>query len=345
MIIKDWQSNTDYDNKKDERNGLKDIYHYQIHPEMLPYVGKKYINAKILLVGESHYLCTKINECPEYKCYKDYAEQEWYNKEVPNDFPNKHYFNTRHVVHNFLVERRSRAHSMFRNPAKGIIDALDLKNVTDSEAFSACAFMNYFQRPAMCYGKSIEHTEDDRKNSYEVFKNCKEILKPDITIFLSKKAYSIYTESAGGKADDVYCVMHPTCSHWNRMNGRDRFISIIRDSTQKNVLKIDSSVFDKSQKISYDKIFPNKYTTVRRKRFDVNNTLVQVRGAHNSINEIVIYFISNDVRYGIGFVVRYGYIWIWDYDNKRYVNEEELNENQIIKDNYNDFKKWIEELQ
>lgn len=337
MIIKDWQSKEKYDNKLIEK-----IYHYQIHPEMLPYVGELYDDVKILLVGESHYLCTEFSKYSDDNIFKKYVKERWYGEPVPKGFPNEHYFNTRRVVHNFLVERRSRAHSIFRNPAKGIIEALDLKDVTDSEAFSACAFMNYFQRPALISGESIEDNPKDRKESYKVFKHCQEILKPDITIFLSKKAFAAYDESAGDKADNVYCVMHPTCSHWNRMNGRERFVSIIQKHV--STKSIDHSVFEQSQKIRYEDIkFSEKFTNVvRRKKFDADNICVQVRGAHKSINEIVIYFTDgNDKKYGIGFVVRYGYIWIWDYDNKRYVSEEELNENQTIKDNYDCFKSWI----
>ena len=50
MEIKNWQSVTDYDAE------LKGIEHYKIHSEMLPYVGKNYKKAKILLVGEDHAL-------------------------------------------------------------------------------------------------------------------------------------------------------------------------------------------------------------------------------------------------------------------------------------------------
>ena len=339
MIIKDWQSAADHEMELK----LMGINHYKIHPEMLPYVGKHYRNVKILLIGESHYLCEGIDNRPDDKYY---MTNKWYEESVPENFTGKHYFNTRHIVHNFLVERRSRAHSIFRNPAKGIIEALDLKDVTDSEAFSACAFMNYFQRPALISGETINYDDIsvDKEYSYNVLKSCKEILKPYVTIFLSKKAFEAYSEFAGDKTVDIYCVMHPTCSHWNGINGKEKFISIIKELN--STAKIDCSLFEQNQRIKYENItFPKEYTKVRKKRFNNSNIFVQLRGSHDNISEIVIYFTSNGVRYGVGFVVRYGYIWIWDYNNKRYVTEDALNGNQTIKDKYNYFKKWIEELQ
>ena len=45
-----WNSLKDYDNE------LSRVLHYAFHPEMIPFVGKHYPDARILLVGESHYL-------------------------------------------------------------------------------------------------------------------------------------------------------------------------------------------------------------------------------------------------------------------------------------------------
>ena len=48
--INNWKSIKDYDDE------LKKIEHYKKHNEMLPYIGKHYKQARILLVGESHYV-------------------------------------------------------------------------------------------------------------------------------------------------------------------------------------------------------------------------------------------------------------------------------------------------
>ena len=53
IFEKEWYSLTDYDSE------LKKIRHYQLHPEMLPYIGRHYPQTRILILGESHYLSEK----------------------------------------------------------------------------------------------------------------------------------------------------------------------------------------------------------------------------------------------------------------------------------------------
>lgn len=84
-----------------------------------------------------------------------------------------------------------------------MIDSWYPKNVNESEAFTAFAFYNYFQRPASNSGSLIELTDEDEMQAYAVYQRVVESLKPNRFIFLSKKAYNSYKKNA----DHVGCEL------------------------------------------------------------------------------------------------------------------------------------------
>ena len=208
IFDKEWDSLTEYD------DDFIKIKHFQLHPEMLPFVGRNYQQIRVLLLGESHYLSN--DETDEVKMLKD-----WYDRpttDYPFDYPRN--FFTRGVIRNYLIGSRTRSYTMFSRPANLLIDSWNLKNVNDSEAFTAFSFFNYFQRPASNSGSTIELTDEDEMQAYAIYRRVLEILKPERVIFLSKKAYNSYEKKADSSEFDLTdFVYHPTCSHWYKEDG------------------------------------------------------------------------------------------------------------------------------
>ena len=243
---------------------LLKIPHYQYHPEMLPFVGKNYCNKKkrVLLVGESHYL-THTNE---RDISADYVALNWYetplffndtNNVFCKDFRN---YTTRGVLRSFVEsEKDGSGWIMFSNPIRAYYneDYINHHHIHDF------AFVNFYQRPAFEFGKSINTTTEERKLNLEEQDHrvaCEtlnaviDVILPDIVIFLSRKAYGnfickktvdIYRGphptycwwklKTKNKTVDIYRVPHPTCCWWNRKTknntkGKDTFKQILIDA-------------------------------------------------------------------------------------------------------------------
>lgn len=321
---KQWESITDYD------YALAAIPHYSYHPEMMPFVGRHYPKTRILLVGESHYLDEKDRD-------RISDITKWYSTRTGDyEFCYPGFFNTRSVVHSFLICRRSKAHSIFRNPANALIHAWALNDVSDSEAFCAFAFMNYYQRPACVYGKSIVDEEADNKSAYENLKNVISALKPHITIFLSKKAYLAYSGQRDATKDpDAAYVNHPTCSGWHNENGEKKLIGLFhRDLPKFNAFSQRGHLSENEANAILHCQFQNKdeYRKIERhgRRFGGDGkTTIQYysyggANGENEVSEIVWRMTENETNLGIGYVVDRRFLWVWDYSKKKYLNYEDL---------------------
>ena len=332
--IKKWESSKKYDNE------LLKIEHYEIHPEMLPFVGSHYDNARVLLVGESHYCSRNITEED-----KEYVENHWYDKKAPDSFHDNLNFDTRFVLHNFLSLKRSRAHSMFRNPAKAIIEALELENVSDSEAFNICAFMNYFQKPAIEEGASINFTDEDEQIAYNVLTDVRNVLEPKVIIFLSDKALKSFSKiEEREKVFGEYLtdgVSHPTCPHWYKENGKGKFTKLIKE-------RVDCSVVPSYNtyklKAITDKM-PSSFKYIERgNRFFNESITLRTYGKKDCVKEIVVHTKRNSRKTGVGYVAKHQFIWIWDYDEKKYIDEEEIDNYPGLREMYDEFIKYIKAL-
>lgn len=210
---------------------LSNIKHFKLHPELLPFIGSNYNVFKILIMGESHYIG---------KHYKDscFSLDSWYCKETcsyawekDND---SEWFNTRGVLNSFLSGYKARAYSMFRKPSEVLKESIEKKcriSVTDEDAFESFAFFNFFQRPEIHMGKSISDTSDDQQKAVEIFNDIIRVIQPNKIIFLSKKAYEVFTgsESSLLVEDKIEYVMHPTCRHWSEDSGEKKFRGIVDD--------------------------------------------------------------------------------------------------------------------
>ncbi len=318
-----WNSLKDYDNE------LSRVPHYAFHPEMIPFVGKHYPDARILLVGESHYL-----DLSDQERILDVAK--WYTTPYKEyDFCYPENFNTREVIHNFLVGKRSKAHSMFRNPANALIAALDLYDVNDSEAFCAFAFMNYYQRPAIVYGESIENEETDDEIAHRNLCEVQAILNPVVTVFLSKKAFDSFIRHGGAENKKVEYVNHPTSSKWYNDNGKNKLIRILRESL--NDLPKDK-VFTVNQHLTIDEAMrilrfqlrdEDKFRVIekngRRFRYAGKITIQFYTDEKNEVNEIVWRLIDGDAKLGVGYVVKRRTLWLWRYSTPQgYLDQRDL---------------------
>ncbi|MBN2852818.1 MAG: hypothetical protein JXQ23_08805 [Clostridia bacterium] len=195
---------------------LKKLEHFQYHPELIPFIGQEFSKYKILFIGESHYLpkATKLNIG---------KFSDWYTSKTSDDFSkdDKSYFSTRNVVNNYISDDRSKAHTMFSRPAKVFCDLLSKKNINidNSQVYKYFAFYNYYQRPEITFGHSFNVSEDLNDSEYakNISNQIFDILKPSVTIFLSKKAYYDYGNRMNWKFNcKIEGVAHPTCSWWNR---------------------------------------------------------------------------------------------------------------------------------
>lgn len=253
MIINSWESSQEFDNE------LSKIEHYseKHHPEMMPFIGSHYNKSRILLVGESHFYEYNDNNNQEFEI--KYLKEFWYSKPTPDIFSYKDNFNTRKVIHNFLSLKRTKAHSMFKNPAQCVIEAYDLNNVSDSEAFNTFAFMNYFQRPSLEAHESINNSKEDAKIAYDTFLGVCKAINPKTVVFLSKKAYNCYINFCDKNPSvQIEVVCHPTCSYWNGKDGKEKFVNIINQHKE-------NISFTKYKYYSKDKIMsvsPKSFTII-----------------------------------------------------------------------------------
>lgn len=328
IFEKEWESIKDYDEQ------LKQVSHYKVHPEMMPFIGRNYPKARILLLGESHYVSPNDRER---------IQEDWYDNPVDKTFKEPWWFNTRIVINNFLCGRRTKAHSMFRNPAKALIEAWGLEKVNDSEAFTSFAFMNYFQRPAVNKGKSIQANEDDVKYARNNLKEVVEIIKPEKVVFLSKKAF--YAFSGSGvelEGVDIEWTNHPTSKYWNSSNGKEKLEKIFKKISERpNFIPDGELDYEKVYRVLSKRTEPYFMLKKRENRFKKDRIGVRVYDADNGTkaSEVAWYFVEDGKRIGIGYVANARFLWIWDYDQRDYLSERTLSSKskQIL----NDFRESI----
>ncbi len=331
--------NKDFDSLEIFDGKLKEIKHYHLHPEMLPFVGRHYQRTRILILGESHYLSEE--ETKETKQMLD-----WYKKST-NDFSFKHrgYFHTRGVVNSYLIGWRSKAHTMFSNPANALIESWDLVDVNNSEAFTAFAFFNYFQRPSAQFGETIELEKKDEEESAKILDLVLKILDPCKVIFLSKKAYDSYIEyKKSVDRELIYYVVHPTCPHWYKADGCEKLIRIFSDVEHRCDFKSNKPLESKKlERIMND----TSYRIIQKRQRRFNEDYVTCRiytdGVNQDIvNEVAWYIMDEGKKYGIGYVANTGFLWVWDYEYEWYLTDSDLKKSVKLEKLYNEVYHLIE---
>lgn len=188
------------------------------HCECLPFIGDEYEKSRLLLVGESHYI--------EEDKIGFVNRDDFYDVSICEieDGEYKTWFDTR-AVFEYRREKPERFESFFSNISNEIAK---IAFKTDSpstdqkrKAMDFYAFMNYFKRPSYDRGKTISGlTESDYEYAYKVSKHIIYTLKPNLIIFLSKKAYDRFCcadkDNMIRNKYDIKSVSHPSSYWWNR---------------------------------------------------------------------------------------------------------------------------------
>lgn len=206
------------------------------HYECLPFIGEKYEESRLLLIGESHYVKSDEVDCVNRRDFYDVPFDDLKEGEY------KGWIHTRNVF-----ERRVYNHEDFKaffyNPATEIAKAIhhtdELSKEQKIEAMHSYAFMNYFKRPAYNAGKTIKGlTDTDKKYAYEISCSIIDVLNPNLIVFMSKKAYNSFFEfdkdSKVGSKYIIKCVSHPCSAWWNRKrkdgkNGKEEFYEYVTE--------------------------------------------------------------------------------------------------------------------
>lgn len=201
---------TSYDSR------LKEHSHYQLYPELLPLVGShtKEVEKHFLFIGESHYVPSKRDDI-----HTDH--ENWYRNRLQLTETEIEWLTTREIISSGTDRKYpSRAHSIFRNLEKALLDSGMNPPVQDN-MFRYCSFMNFFQRPA-CPNVSINESRFDKDIAFETVCHVAETISADVLIYVSKKAYLAHqyfvtkTEAKHQMLLPYYVVPHPTSSWWNR---------------------------------------------------------------------------------------------------------------------------------
>lgn len=165
---------------------LDRIVHYQVYPQMRPWVGKGYPlqRRKVLLVAESHYVGKK------FEFHLDPVK--WY---AGVDTSTSEGFRTRDIISDGIRSKwRKKGATLYRN-MDSVLRASRLFDICPANAFTEVAFMNYFQRPAELYGSSIKVRKEDMQKANEVFREVVCAISPDAVIFCSSLAHKYASES------------------------------------------------------------------------------------------------------------------------------------------------------
>ncbi len=83
-----------------------------------------------------------------------------------------------------------------------------------------------------------------------------------------------------------------------------------------------------------------EYKIVNRRSHSESEIKVKLYAEGEELNEIVWYFKSNNSRFGVGYLVKYNVVWIWNYDKKNYVGEKHPDVEKI----YCQIKQFIKDL-
>ena len=166
-----------------------------------PYIGNNYHKYRILLVGESHYFSVEQN----------FSIDDWYNKKITLTKDLEKQCNTKSIINDFLSGEH-KIYTIYRFPSKVLSNLL---NVDDYEAFTYISFFNFFQRPNFKKG-SIDVKDIDIKYGNEAFEKNIDLLKPQIILFLSKKAF----QCLNNLPNNCHCLVHPSSAWWYKNNGK-----------------------------------------------------------------------------------------------------------------------------
>jgi len=216
------------------------VSHYANYPEMLPFVGINWDrSAKVLLIGESHYL--PFDEIAYYSNI-DYFKN-WYNENSKAlEDHHKGYINTRKNFQIIESGEFARPLMIYYNLQKAILELEDYAG--SDRVFQNFSYYNYFQKPAYIQeiageNRSIKADKKDKEVAFKVFQRVVDVLKPRLVIFVSKSAFNAFSELKFASSKDfksltINVVPHAGRSWWNRtskqydnLTGKEKFKKIL----------------------------------------------------------------------------------------------------------------------
>lgn len=198
-------------------------------PDLIPALGEHFWredgqHGKLLLIGESNYFDDNDAE------HSDFRDAErWYKAGDARLIPD--YRKT--DVGNYI------SYPTF-NKVFDIMDrVLDEAGIEHEAGLSEAAFYNYYLRPAYNNGrrKGFRPQPIDDEVAGDALTGIIDAIKPNVIIFLSKLAYTAFTDycAAKGLAFDgivMEHVSHPASIWWNRdggARGKARFEQLLKE--------------------------------------------------------------------------------------------------------------------
>jgi len=203
---------------------LKEINHYKIHPQMIPFIGSYWGKAgKMLVVGESNYLDNYDKEAKK-RDNKDNKniQKNWYNitsKELTrNQF---RWTSTALAINEAITDDYFYpGWGIWRSVKDVIVETgFNPDKTNTSKVLCYLAYMNFFQRPALKSGESIDYDEEDASIANDVLNKVVKIIGVDYIFFVSSMAWdNFYQELLDELSKDkkIGHSCHPTCQWWNR---------------------------------------------------------------------------------------------------------------------------------
>jgi hypothetical protein len=191
---------------------------FERFPDLVPFVGDEYGCSKykkILLIWESYYDKDgkeDIIKCPNswyFEAKVDKIKEILGNK--TNDY--KRWLNFARKMHEKGEDRKSLT---FKNIEK-ILNTFS----GDENSFRYCAGYNYYLRPAS-NSSSIIADKLDEEIAAKTLEKIIDILKPDVVVFLSKKANTSFkTYKTKFPTIKFKSFVHPASAWWNKKSGKD----------------------------------------------------------------------------------------------------------------------------
>tara|TARA_R110002060_G_scaffold29939_2_gene40380 strand:+ start:277 stop:951 length:675 start_codon:yes stop_codon:yes gene_type:complete len=196
---------------------LSSIAHYQKYPNLIPWIGDGYDEAKhkLLILGESHYL----DKDSQYH----HNPEEWYAGVDVSAFKDLGWMKTANIIRNGLKDGwKKKSKLIYKNLSKALIES-KVEEFAIEQPFQKVCYLNYFQRPAEKIGKSIKVSCLDSQVSADVVSEVTAIVKPDIVIFSSTLAWNHAKKSnliSELKERGIKCarVPHAGMPWWNRVS-------------------------------------------------------------------------------------------------------------------------------
>ena len=189
---------------------------YQQYPQLMPFIGREYSKARILLLGECHSLNKESTANQDPK--------KWFinNHSALNEDEIRR-TNTRLDVNDFIKAKSKRV--MFGRIDKALKDS-------NFSGIQSIAFMNAFQRPAIGNGKSLKIHDIDIEQSAKVINLVITIIEPRHLCFFSKNAHNALSEALNFDHSSIHVVAHPSCGWWTHKtskgtNGKEEFSKVL----------------------------------------------------------------------------------------------------------------------